>query len=156
MQQEASGELVITGQNDLLAMALGKPEHPGRVRGVGQDATISGYFRREKSSSKESGDDDAAEEARRQMEERIKAEMMINMKAMASSFGAKIQALEDIIKQLIGNQNNKGSPVVELHEEEVGTRTPIPKDPYLGSGKASCSIHKSNVSTSAEEVSTKI
>lgn len=159
LQQQASGELVLTEQNDVLSMALEKHEHPGRIRGVGQDVTIRKYWPSQSkgaSSSTARGDGDSIDEARRQIEDRIKGEMMVSLKAMESSFGAKIQALEDIIRQLVEKQNKEGSPIVGLGEE-AGTRTPIPEAPCRPtSGKASCSIHKGTVSASDEQVCTTI
>ena len=38
------GKIYPSGMNDILFMTLGKLEHPGRVRGAGQGATISNYF----------------------------------------------------------------------------------------------------------------
>ena len=37
-KKEAEGECSFDSQSDLLAKALGKPEHPGRVRGIGGSA----------------------------------------------------------------------------------------------------------------------
>ncbi|KAL3614460.1 hypothetical protein CASFOL_041546 [Castilleja foliolosa] len=43
-EQESSGSFKASGTNDLLAVAIGKPDHPCRVRGVGRGYTVSSYF----------------------------------------------------------------------------------------------------------------
>lgn len=40
----AEGEIQLSGRKDILATALGKKEHPGRVRGAGARVTITEYF----------------------------------------------------------------------------------------------------------------
>ncbi|KAL3639108.1 Proteasome subunit beta type-3 [Castilleja foliolosa] len=43
-QEQSSGSLTPSGRNDLLAVAIGKPDHPSRVRGVGKGYTVRTYF----------------------------------------------------------------------------------------------------------------
>ncbi|KAM5550526.1 hypothetical protein ABKV19_027603 [Rosa sericea] len=43
-EKVASGEISASGSNDVLTLALGTPEHGGRVRGVGAYVTPSSYF----------------------------------------------------------------------------------------------------------------
>ena len=43
-EQSRQGSIVPSGRDDILNMAIGRPEHPGRVRGVGTGVTISQYF----------------------------------------------------------------------------------------------------------------
>ncbi|KAK9740935.1 hypothetical protein RND81_03G072400 [Saponaria officinalis] len=43
-KNEESGAFVPKGREDIIARAIGKPEHPGRVRGVPQSITITKYF----------------------------------------------------------------------------------------------------------------
>ncbi|KAK7293404.1 hypothetical protein RJT34_16269 [Clitoria ternatea] len=40
----AEGSLSISGREDILSIAIGHPEHNGRVRGVGQRIGIRQYF----------------------------------------------------------------------------------------------------------------
>lgn len=40
----ANGNLTISRSDDVLTLALGTPEHAGRVRGVGGDVNPSTYF----------------------------------------------------------------------------------------------------------------
>ncbi|CAL9008035.1 unnamed protein product [Prunus brigantina] len=43
-KQVLEGSLTVSGSNDILTMALGSPEHSGRVRGVGAYVNPSSYF----------------------------------------------------------------------------------------------------------------
>ncbi|KAL3617165.1 hypothetical protein CASFOL_038912 [Castilleja foliolosa] len=43
-EQQSSGSFKSSGTNDLLAVAIGKPDHPCRVRGMGRGYTVSTYF----------------------------------------------------------------------------------------------------------------
>ncbi|KAL5138023.1 hypothetical protein HKD37_10G028293 [Glycine soja] len=42
--QSRQGSIVPSGRDDILNMAIGRPEHPGRVRGAGTGVTITQYF----------------------------------------------------------------------------------------------------------------
>jgi len=43
-EQATQGSFVPQGRQDVLAAAIGRPEHPGRVRAVGAGVTIKQYF----------------------------------------------------------------------------------------------------------------
>ena len=43
-EKEAAGEITTEGANDVLTLALEKPKHPGRVRGVGGNVKPAAYF----------------------------------------------------------------------------------------------------------------
>ncbi|KAL5134382.1 hypothetical protein HKD37_03G007557 [Glycine soja] len=43
-EQATQGSFVPHGRQDVLATAIGRPEHPGRVRGIGAGVTIKQYF----------------------------------------------------------------------------------------------------------------
>ncbi|KAH1213906.1 hypothetical protein GmHk_14G041763 [Glycine max] len=43
-EQATQGSFVPHGRQDVLAAAIGRPEHPGRVRATGADVTIKQYF----------------------------------------------------------------------------------------------------------------
>ncbi|XP_040866917.1 uncharacterized protein [Glycine max] len=43
-EQSTQGSFVPFGRDDILNMAIGRPEHPGRVRAAGTGVTISQYF----------------------------------------------------------------------------------------------------------------
>ncbi|KAL3634191.1 hypothetical protein CASFOL_021245 [Castilleja foliolosa] len=50
-EAQSSGSFKASGTNDLLAVAIGKPDHPNRVRGVGRGYTVSTYFGKQRHSS---------------------------------------------------------------------------------------------------------
>ncbi|KAL3627387.1 hypothetical protein CASFOL_028750 [Castilleja foliolosa] len=50
-EQESSGSFKASGSNDLLVVAIGKPDHPCRVRGVGRGYTVSTYFGKRRQSA---------------------------------------------------------------------------------------------------------
>ena len=43
-EQATQGSFVPHGRQDVLAAAIGRPEHPGCVRGIGAGVTIKQYF----------------------------------------------------------------------------------------------------------------
>ncbi|XP_028223318.1 uncharacterized protein LOC114404644 [Glycine soja] len=43
-EQASQGSFVTHGRHDILTAAIGRPEHPGRVRAVGAGITIKQYF----------------------------------------------------------------------------------------------------------------
>ncbi|KAH1247521.1 hypothetical protein GmHk_06G017413 [Glycine max] len=43
-EQATQGSFVPHGRQDVLAVAIGRPKHPGRVRGIGAGVTIKQYF----------------------------------------------------------------------------------------------------------------
>ncbi|KAL3623014.1 hypothetical protein CASFOL_031830 [Castilleja foliolosa] len=43
-QGQSSGSFTPSGRNDILAVAIEKPDHPTRVRGVGKGYTMRTYF----------------------------------------------------------------------------------------------------------------
>ncbi|PRQ47017.1 putative transposase, Tnp1/En/Spm [Rosa chinensis] len=51
-KKESDGELTTDGSDDVLTLALGNPEHPGRVRGVGGFTKPASYFNLPKSRKK--------------------------------------------------------------------------------------------------------
>lgn len=53
MEEQAKGTFQQEGRKDVLSMAFGKPEHPGRVRGVGFGIGISKFFGRAPPTRKE-------------------------------------------------------------------------------------------------------
>ena len=44
VEQSSQRSFVSQGRDDILAVAIGKPEHPGRVRAIGQGVGIRQYF----------------------------------------------------------------------------------------------------------------
>ena len=44
VEQSSQGGFIPEGRHDILAAAIGQPEHPGRVRGVGSGVGIRQFF----------------------------------------------------------------------------------------------------------------
>jgi len=44
VEQTSQGGFIPEGRHDILAAAIGRPEHPGRVRGVGSGVGICQFF----------------------------------------------------------------------------------------------------------------
>ncbi|KAH1257747.1 hypothetical protein GmHk_03G007645 [Glycine max] len=76
-EQASQGSFVPHGRQDILTAAIGRPEHPGRVRAVGAGVTIKQYFgsasRTSRSSSSMSPEDleQLTQQIRDQLEESI-------------------------------------------------------------------------------------
>lgn len=126
-QQEKEGKLSTSGSNDVLTLALGTPEHGGRVRAVGSYVTPNSYFhlpKRRKTSVKENVRESIkaiVEEEREKIvaqivaeeREKIKAEIMAEEKRKISA-----QILEEeranIVAKLVMDERDKlmaaGSP----------------------------------------------
>ncbi|BFG40930.1 hypothetical protein CerSpe_272040 [Prunus speciosa] len=55
-KQVSEGTLTVSGTNDVLTLALGTPEHGGRVRGAGAGVTPTQFFNFPKQQSEQRGD----------------------------------------------------------------------------------------------------
>ena len=44
VEQTSQGGFILEGRHDILAAAIGRPEHPGRVRGAGSGVGIRQFF----------------------------------------------------------------------------------------------------------------
>ncbi|KAL3618469.1 hypothetical protein CASFOL_037551 [Castilleja foliolosa] len=92
-QEKSSGSFTPSGRNDILAVAIGKPYHPTRVRGVGKGYTVRTYF------GKQQGQVDgmvSREEVaaivvemkasmQAEMQANLRAEMKMNLSSQATS-----------------------------------------------------------------------
>ncbi|KAL3643464.1 Proteasome subunit beta type-3 [Castilleja foliolosa] len=119
-QEASSGSFTPTGRNDILAVAIGKPDHPSRVRGVGTGYTVRTYFGKQGHSTDGmvSREEVAAivADMKAQMQAEMRAEMMMIMSSQATS------AAEP---QTPVNNSAKGSCAAEVmpseqHDEHVG------------------------------------
>ncbi|CAA0819516.1 Unknown protein [Striga hermonthica] len=85
------GSFKHVGRNDILATALGKPEHPGRVRGVGKGVGIKDFFGPLSCSSV--GKD------------------MVSRDEMETIISRRIDEVKDELKKEIMMMNGKGSSI---------------------------------------------
>ncbi|KAL3619609.1 hypothetical protein CASFOL_034521 [Castilleja foliolosa] len=92
-QEASSGSFTPNGRNDILAVAIGKPDHPSRVRGVGKGYTVRTYFGKQGHSANGmvSREEVAAIVAemkgtmQAEMRASLRAEMMMMLSSQASS-----------------------------------------------------------------------
>ncbi|KAL3654516.1 Proteasome subunit beta type-3 [Castilleja foliolosa] len=88
-QEVSSGSFKPTGRNDILTVAIGKPDHPSRVRGVGTGYTVRTYFGKQGQSADGmiSREEVAfiVAEMKAQMQAEMRAEMMMMMSPQDTS-----------------------------------------------------------------------
>ncbi|KAL3622973.1 Proteasome subunit beta type-3 [Castilleja foliolosa] len=80
-QEQSSGSFTPSGRNDILAVAIGKPDHPTRVRGVGKGYTVRTYFGKQQCA----GDGMVSREEMAAIIAETKAEMQAEMRMILSS-----------------------------------------------------------------------
>ncbi|KAH1249227.1 hypothetical protein GmHk_05G012631 [Glycine max] len=101
-EQASQGSFVPHGRQDILTAAIGRPEHPGRVRAVGVGVTIKQYFgsasRTSRSSSSMPLEDleQLTQQIRDQLEEsiteKVTRKMMESFSQMQSQFQSQMQS----------------------------------------------------------------
>ena len=99
VEQSTQGSFTPQGRQDILATAIGTPEHPGRVRAAGRGVGIRQFFGPPSSSSCskphmsevdfESLKDQLREEIRREVYSNLKAELLSDMRAELASMSAQ-------------------------------------------------------------------
>ncbi|KAL3638082.1 Proteasome subunit beta type-3 [Castilleja foliolosa] len=80
-QEQSSGSFTPSGRNDILAVAIGKPDHPTRVRGVGKGYTVRTYFGKQQ----RAGDDMVSREEMAATIAEMKAKMQAEMRMILST-----------------------------------------------------------------------
>ncbi|KAL5130729.1 hypothetical protein HKD37_12G033742 [Glycine soja] len=101
-EQASQGSFVPHGRQDILTAAIGRPEHPGRVRAVGAGVTIKQYFgsasRTSRGSSSMPPEDleQLTQQIRDQLEEsiteKVTRKMMASFSQMQSQFQFQMQS----------------------------------------------------------------
>ncbi|KAL5124291.1 hypothetical protein HKD37_02G004720 [Glycine soja] len=97
-EQATHGSYVPHGRQDVLAAAIGRPEHPGRVRGIGAGVTIKQYFgsapRTSRSASSLPPDElhQLTHQIRDQLEESITEKMTRQVMASFSHLQSQMQS----------------------------------------------------------------
>ncbi|KAL3628017.1 Proteasome subunit beta type-3 [Castilleja foliolosa] len=76
-QEASSGSFKPSGRNDILTVAIGKPDHPTRVRGVGTGYTVRSYFGKQQRAA----DGMVSREEVAVIVAEMKAEMQANLRA---------------------------------------------------------------------------
>ena len=97
-EQATQGSFVPHGRQDVLTAAIGRPEHPGRVRGIGAGVTIKQYFgsapRTSRSSSSLPPEElqQLTQQIRDQLEESITEKVMRQVMASFSHLQSQMQS----------------------------------------------------------------
>ncbi|KAH1212624.1 hypothetical protein GmHk_14G040778 [Glycine max] len=97
-EQATQGSFVPHGRQDVLATVIGRPEHPGRVRGIGAGVTIKQYFgsapRTSRSASSLPPDElhQLTQQIRDQLEESITEKVTRQVMASFSHLQAQMQS----------------------------------------------------------------
>ncbi|KAL6269849.1 hypothetical protein ACE6H2_026760 [Prunus campanulata] len=141
-KQVSEGTLTVSGSNDILTLALGTPEHGGRVRGAGAGVTPTQFFNLPKQQRVKFGDKlkESVREAVREETLRIEAK---SRETIMEAVRAEKEAMLAFIRQLVPNFDPS-----QMLQTPISPRTPIPpiilppqdqspKNPM--SDKASCS-----------------
>lgn len=143
-EQEKEGEIVFSGREDLLASALEKREHPGRVRGVSQNITITDYFghiSRGKafggSGVREEDVGIVAQEMKEKMEEKLLQLQEHHTQSQAKS-EAQIQEMQEFIVELL-DKMKKDNPDLPSPRFTLQMRD-VPEAHNVAEAPASCSI----------------
>ncbi|KAL6286128.1 hypothetical protein ACE6H2_010518 [Prunus campanulata] len=153
-KQVSEGALTVSGSNDILTLALGTPEHGGRVRGAGAGVTPTQFFNLPKQQRVKFGDKlkESVRVAVREETLRIEAK---SRETIMEAVRAERQAMLAFIRQLVPNFDPS-----QMLQTPISPRTPIPpiilppqdqspKNPM--SDKASCS-GATNIRTLALEL----
>ncbi|KAK9740612.1 hypothetical protein RND81_03G047900 [Saponaria officinalis] len=130
-KDEESGAFLPKGREDILARAIGKPEHPSRVRGVPQSITITKYFGKGPKNP-----------PRRELIDKIKnlelqMDGMNQMKAMMMHFWqtGKKPGPEELLSFVKASESKCVQESVRVSEEPSGEvrppvrETPVPEPP---------------------------
>ncbi|KAL5194113.1 hypothetical protein HKD37_20G056241 [Glycine soja] len=101
-EQASQGSFVPHGRQDILTAAIGRPEHPGRVRAVGAGVTIKQYFgstsRTSRSSSSMPPEDleqltqQIRDQLKESITEKVTRKMMESFSQMQSQFQSQMQS----------------------------------------------------------------
>ncbi|KAL3622862.1 hypothetical protein CASFOL_033277, partial [Castilleja foliolosa] len=136
-QEASSGSFTPNGRNDILAVAIGKPDHPSRVRGVGKGYTVRTYFGKQGHSANGMVSREQVAAIVAEMKGTMQAEMRASLRAemmMMLSSQASSAAEPDT---LVGN-SAKGSCAPEVvpsdqqneHGDDVGDYRLYIEDPH--------------------------
>ncbi|KAL3618844.1 Proteasome subunit beta type-3 [Castilleja foliolosa] len=80
-QEQSSGNFTPSGRNDILTVAIGKPDHPSRVRGVGKGYTVRTYFGKKEHAADGMVSREEVAAIIADMKESMQAEMQANLRA---------------------------------------------------------------------------
>ncbi|KAL3652673.1 Proteasome subunit beta type-3 [Castilleja foliolosa] len=119
-QEQSSGSLKPSGRNDILTVAIGKPDHPSRVRGVGKGYTVRTYFGKKEHAADGMVSREEVAAIIAEMKAEMQANLRAEMKMILSSEATSAAADPDTPVGMSG----KGSCEPELRpsDEHVGNK----------------------------------
>ncbi|KAL3616524.1 Proteasome subunit beta type-3 [Castilleja foliolosa] len=132
-QEQSSGSFTPSGRNDILTVAIGKPDHPSRVRGVGKGYTVRTYFGKKEHAADGMVSREEVTAIIADMKGSMQAEMQANLRAemkMILSSQATSAADPDTPVGLSG----KGSYEPELMRSDQ-------QDEHVGSNVGDCVLY---------------
>ncbi|KAL3639231.1 Proteasome subunit beta type-3 [Castilleja foliolosa] len=168
-QEASSGSFAPNGRNDILAVAIGKPDHPSRVRGVGKGYTVRTYFGKQQRAADGmvSREEVAAivAEMKAEMQANLRAEMQMILSSQATSaaepltpvgMSAKGSCDPDLIlsdQQDEHAVNDVGDALCELYVEDPHKRlVAYGRIHVLGSNIHNIKMNDTEVRVSVERV----
>ncbi|KAL3638053.1 Proteasome subunit beta type-3 [Castilleja foliolosa] len=84
-QEQSSGNFKPSGRSDILAVAIGKPDHPSRVRGVGTGYTVRTYFGKQERAADGMVSRDEVAAIVAEMQAKLRAEMQMILSSQSTS-----------------------------------------------------------------------
>ncbi|KAL6286131.1 hypothetical protein ACE6H2_010521 [Prunus campanulata] len=135
-KQVSEGTLTVSGSNDILTLALGTPEHGGRVRGAGAGVTPTQFFNLPKQQRVKFGDKlkESVREAVREETLRIEAK---SRETIMEAVRAERETLLAYIRQLVPSFDPSQMLQTPIPPIILPPQDQSPKNPM--SDKASCS-----------------
>nr|KYP38036.1 hypothetical protein KK1_040730 [Cajanus cajan] len=103
-QQAKEGSFVSHGRQDILIVAIGKPEHTGRVRAAGEGHNLQGYFGKQSTSHSCSSVDQLVE-----LKVQMKEEMQRQLQEYMQTFSQQFQQNTLVTKPVVEHVSTKGS-----------------------------------------------
>ncbi|KAL3651959.1 Proteasome subunit beta type-3 [Castilleja foliolosa] len=132
-QEQSSGSFTPSGRNDLLAVAIGKPDHPSRVRGVGKGYTVRTYFGKQERATDGMVSREEVSAIIAEMKASMQAEMQANLRAE--------------MKMILSSQASSGAdPLTPLGMSAKGSCAPETnandqQDEHVGNEVGDCELY---------------
>ena len=122
MQQSSEGSFVTQGRQDISVAAIGREEHPGRVRTVGYGVGVRQIFgSAPRSSSSSAPTKDQLAQMREELKRELREELRRDFEQMLESMGISQQHTpmqQDEVLPTPGRVSTKGSCAAEEDDEE--------------------------------------
>ncbi|KAL3621734.1 Proteasome subunit beta type-3 [Castilleja foliolosa] len=150
-REQSSGSFTPSGRNDILAVAIGKPDHPSRVRGVGKGYTVRTYFGKKEHAADGMVSREEVAFTIAEMKAEMQANLRAEMKMILSSQATSAAPYPDTPP--VG-MSGKGSCEPELmpsdQQEHVGNK--VARIHQLGSNLHNTKMYDDQVRVTVEQV----